>query len=69
MIVKVQIPLYTTEKQPQALVTDETREINFRVPVTVDLRARMGTLTKRYFQATVEGHQLVLGDVAPAQEW
>lgn len=76
MIVKVQLPLYSTEKNPQALVYNKTRSIKMLVDVTPELLKWMSLgeeleppEPKLFFKAHIKGDKLVLNDYAKWQEW
>lgn len=70
VIVKVQMPLFTTEKEPLALVYDaEARIPPTMVPVK-DLAGLFGRgEVKKFFYAEVVDGVLKIGGPAPWQEW
>ncbi len=74
MIVKVQMPLASTDRSAQALVYDEERRFRELVPVSATLRAKMAGRAKAYFEAERvtldDGRETVeIGEEAPWQEW
>lgn len=70
-IVKVQVPL-STNGEPEALIYDETREVQAMVPVT-DVTSRMKDRPKAFFWATIradaKSRVIELHDEAPWQDW
>lgn len=69
-IVKVQMPLVSTEKHPRALVHNQDRSVLFQTPITDPLRARMRGKAKGYFHATIEpSGDIEISDPAPDQSW
>jgi hypothetical protein len=69
LIVKVQLPLVTTDPDPYALVYDRSRELQAMVPVTPELLAGMGGEVKCFFYAEVSDDGLTLDRQAPFQDW
>jgi hypothetical protein len=69
MIVKVQLPLSSSEADPPALVYDQARTWQFYMEVTKELRARMKGRDKAFFNAERCGGKVVLLDEAPWQDW
>jgi len=74
VIVKVQMPLASSDRNALALVYDEERRFRELVPVTATLRAKMAGRPKAYFEAervTLDGsgETVEIGDEAPWQEW
>jgi hypothetical protein len=69
MIVKVQLPLASSEVHPKALVYDETRTIEVQVPITDALRKRMDGSPKRFFEAEVKAGALALGREVEDPGW
>lgn len=52
MIVKVQLPLMSTEDNPTALIYDRNRVHAGSIPITDELTEAMGKDVKAYFRAT-----------------
>ena len=69
MIVKVQLPLFSSEKNPPALIYNKDRKIYATVPVTEEVVELMGDSAKEFFHAEIEDGNIVLGDKAPWQKW
>lgn len=70
MIVKVQLPLFSSEAELDALVYDEHRTFEGVWPVTREVRQlfKRGEV-KAYFHARIKGYTLLLGKRAPDQKW
>lgn len=68
-IVKVQIPLSSSETNPPALVYDESRKWNQTIPVTEELLRACGSRMKGYFYAEVSSNGVTLIGPAPLQSW
>jgi hypothetical protein len=68
-IVKVQLPLDSDERTPQALVYDEGHAIVRTVPITASLRKKMAGAMKKFFYATIEGDAVRIGAAAAWQNW
>lgn len=73
-IVKVQIPLFSTDKNVGVLVYNESRSIMEELPLRSrkELKELMKNLRgepKGYFYAVIEGKGLILIDKAPWQNW
>lgn len=68
MILKVQLPLASTEINPPALVYNEDQSIYLHLPVE-NVSARMRGRPKVYFYATERDGDLYLDDEAPEQLW
>lgn len=67
-IVKVQLPVIP--KDAPALAYTEDRRNVTEIPVTDELREKMGDDVKRYFWATFDRNGVMfLGEVAPWQDW
>lgn len=69
MIVKIQLPMHSTENEPQALIYDQKRKIHTFTPITKELIERMGNQLKCYFHATFKNGQLSIGDRGEEQDW
>jgi hypothetical protein len=69
MIVKVQLPLASSEETPLALIYDETKKFVTQVPVTDPLRAVMKGRAKAYFRAEIEKGSLVIESEVPPPPW
>lgn len=71
MIVKVQIPLSSSESEPMALVYDQSRKYEIFMPVTEELKKEMSGSPKRYFYAYYDKNEknTVLVRPAPSQSW
>lgn len=70
MIVKIQLPMSSTEYEPQALVYDKDKKMIFcTLPISKDLVNRMDGRLKGYFHAILKNGELTIGDGAPEQEW
>lgn len=68
-IVKVQLPVVTSDPQPKCLVYDQSRRIEREFPATRALRKTMGGSLKRYFYAHLMDGELPLEGRAPEQTW
>lgn len=68
MIVKVQIPLFTTDPQPSALIYDKAKRHYILQPLD-DVLALMGGDIKAFFEATWNGQQWQLGKRVGDQGW
>lgn len=69
MIVKVQVALESSMKNPPALVYNKDRSVVMELPVNDEIRLMMEGQPKRYFEAEVEGDSLlIIGDADP-QPW
>lgn len=63
MIVKIQMPLESTLKNPPCLVYNQDRSVEFHWPIDPQLKCLLGGEPKKYFEARV-----VLGDLELIQE-
>jgi len=54
MIVKVQIPLASSEPEPMALVYNEDRSVEMRIPIDIGLEVWMEGRAKAFFEAEIE---------------
>lgn len=69
-IVKVQIPLVTSDPTPQVLVYDRDRRLEQYLPMTQEVLDVMNGETKRYFWARLRGTELsLLNKVVGEQSW
>lgn len=57
-IVKVQVPLMTSEEVPAALVYDKTRKHQGFYPVSPELMDLMDGEPKKYFEAEILGEEI-----------
>ncbi len=71
MIVKVQLPLYTVEKTPEALVHSKDHSVEFFAPVTPELlKAMRGELKAFFYLDHKKGAESPsLYERAPNQDW
>jgi hypothetical protein len=70
MIVKVQVPLASSETNAPALVYDEARSFNLYFACTPELMERLNGRPKAYFEAKLnEKQELELGQEVPMQRW
>lgn len=70
MIVKIQVPIATTERLPLALIYDESRAVEFQVPITSEILFIMKGRPKAFFHATSEEDgAFVVGEEVPEQNW
>lgn len=70
MIVKVQLPIASNDPDAQALVYNRTRSVSMTIPITADLRKKMGEDNKRFFNAKLNiNDEIVIEEKAPWQEW
>lgn len=71
MIVKVQIPLAGSDPQAmsEAFVYNRDRSIEAMLPITEELLVVMDGEYKAFFEAHMEGTNLLLDGPAPWQEW
>lgn len=73
-IVKVQISLDTTEKEPQVMIYDQHREVFEILPLSKcpgleDAMADAGPLRRAYFRARIVNDKVHLVDRVPEQSW
>lgn len=68
-IVKVQIPLSTSQNPPLALVYNKQQDIFFEMDITEVVLAIMNKEYKKYFYYRFENDQIELLDEAPWQDW
>lgn len=77
IIVKVQLPLYSSSKDAGILVYDEEQTIMQELPMRskkemLELTKLIGDEMKGYFYAEAEldeKNNLILTDIAPRQDW
>lgn len=69
MIVKVQASIVTTEDESQVLVYDQAKKYQFQGAMPWDLLVKLNGRPKAYFEAELDGTELVIGDEAPTQDW
>ena len=69
MIVKVQLPLFTTQEVPMALISNKAKTVLVEVRVTGPLRATLGTRAKGYFKALVSADDIELTDPVDGPNW
>lgn len=68
-IVKVQVPLATSEEVPAALLYNKDRHVQAMVPVTDELLASMAGEKKKFFYARMVGTIINIDGEAPCQDW
>jgi hypothetical protein len=74
-VVKVQLPVFSNESTPLALIYNEDRSIHGQLPLTRSLELLMKddatgeTRLRAYFEATVRDGSLVLGREVEEQDW
>lgn len=74
MIVKVQISLDTTHKEPQVMIYDQRRKFFEILPLSKcpgleDTMVDAGPLRRAYFRAKVVDSKIRLDERAPEQDW
>jgi hypothetical protein len=70
MIIKVQLPLYSNEKNPEAFIYNEDRSVTVMLPVSQDIIDAMDGEPKKYFHATVSKKGILnIKAEAPWQDW
>jgi hypothetical protein len=69
MIVKVQRPLFTTEKIPKVLIYNRARTIEWFEPYTDYWKGWFGKHLKRYAKAHIEKTILIIDEVVADQDW
>lgn len=69
VLVKVQVPVASSEEEPNALVYNEDRSLYGFAPIEEPLRKAMGERTKGYFFAQSKGKTLRLYGRAANQDW
>ena len=70
MIVKVQLPLSSNQKDPPAFIYDEKKEVEMFVPITKELLEHMDGEPKKYFKAHIlKDGTLMLDEEAEEQSW
>jgi hypothetical protein len=67
-IVKVQLPLATSEPKPKAMIYNKDRSVHMFTDVDM-VKNKMGKEKKLYFNAIVDGDSLTLLERAPWQSW
>jgi hypothetical protein len=60
MIIKIQIPVVSSQPHARALVYNKDRSINFMMPLPPAIKKRMGKDKKAYFEATITGDNIEL---------
>lgn len=69
MIVKVQVPM-ATNTTPTVLIYNKSRTVEAELPITEDLKKKMGNSFKLYFHAKLKDKIIHIGDEAPWQyDW
>lgn len=70
MIIKIQRPLNTTERVPQALIYDKSRSIQVMIDLDVVAHLFLNGEVKVYHYARLNKEKkLVIGTRAPFQPW
>jgi hypothetical protein len=70
MIVKLQLPLVTTEPVPLALIYNEDRSYQVQVPVTAEIKRKMKGDVKAFFELHIgPGYEAILGKRVACREW
>lgn len=73
MIVKVQLPLMTSDGEAPALIYNEDKTWLKQVPITKYLLSLMerpgGYAVKRYFEAWIDGDSIVMGSQVEDPGW
>ena len=70
MIVKVQMPIITTEKYLVCLIYNEDRSVLAEMSVTKELKKEMKGELKKYFNAHTDKKKfIILDEEAPEQSW
>jgi hypothetical protein len=70
MIVKIQLPLVSTEPVPLALVYNEDRSYQVQIPVTAEIKKRMGEDVKAFFELHVgPGFETYIGKRVAWRSW
>lgn len=69
MIVKVQLSLATSARVRQALIYNRDRSVLVECAATAAISDRMGEDVRAFFDATVSGQTVVLGNKLTEQGW
>lgn len=69
VIVKIQLPLHTTEDQPLALIYTEDRSLHIYAPVTDELKEAVGDDMRAFFSARIVGDQFEVIEKLEEQGW
>lgn len=69
MVVKIQIPLTSSELFPMALITSQDGTVRFHVPLNAPLRARMNQRSQAYFEIKSKTDQVEIGDEVLGEVW
>lgn len=70
-VIKVQLPVTTNEKEPLMLVYNKDRSFFRQMPITSEIKEKMGCSYKKYFMARIRaknGKMKLLKEVRP-REW
>ena len=68
-IVKIQLPITSSEPDPPALAYDQSHSYIAEVPITAELHRMMRGRLKAYFHAKLEGDELVIGADVYGVQW
>lgn len=71
MIVKVQLPLISSEKDPEAMIYDRNRAHVGQIPITAELTKAMGKDVKAFFRATYNNKTGIINlyERVPDKNW
>lgn len=70
MIVKVQVPIFSTEDQDLALIYNENRTFQHQIPVDKHIKSKMRGEFKQFFHLEkFENGKITLGKQAVWQGW
>jgi hypothetical protein len=69
MIVKVQTPLASNEREPLAMIYNKDRSVEAFVPITADIKKLMKDTPKAFFHAKMNGDKIELLKEAVWQNW
>ena len=69
MVVKIQLPLVSSEAEPKALIYNEDQSLHTMMPVSDLLRTVIGDELKAFFEVTIKDGNLVLEERLEGQGW
>lgn len=68
-VIKVQMPIFHMEEEPEVLLYNEDRSIFYLTPVDDYFRGIMEKELKKFFYFKMENGYIVLGEEAAWQPW
>lgn len=68
-IVKMQVPLMSSDPEAQALVYNEDRDVEMFLEITPKIKKLMGTEHKKFFEIKMQGNRFEFVKEVPDQNW